>query len=81
MTAGDKITLDVGQVATRARAIALDHAKGLAGLTVGPQSAWFEDVLRFLCVRDALREIEPNPIQQIFDKVKADIGKPDTATG
>jgi hypothetical protein len=72
-TVTDKITIDVGKVAKRAREISLEAAKTMPGLAVGPEIAFIGFTLDYLAVREALREIEPNAIDQIFDKIKTKI--------
>jgi hypothetical protein len=66
----DKIIIDVGAVAKRAREIALETAKSNPAIQVGPESGFVVTTLDFLCVREALREFEPNLVDQIFNKLK-----------
>jgi hypothetical protein len=72
----DKVTLDIQQVAKFARNIALEQAKNNPGMVVGPELSWVDASFQFLCVRDALREIE-----KILDDMTTKAATPSNAEG
>lgn len=54
----EKINLDVAATAERAREISLEAAKKNPGTIVGPLEAFISEVLIYLSIREALKEVE-----------------------
>jgi hypothetical protein len=52
----EKILLDVDKIATRAREIALEHAKSAKNLSIGDIDSWRDAALAFLAIHDAVTE-------------------------
>lgn len=70
-----KTTLDVNAVAQRARQIALENAKANPALVVGPEASWIAATIDFLAIREALMEVEIDPVTRIFNKLHDEIDR------
>jgi hypothetical protein len=52
----EKIVFDVDKIATRARELALEHAKSVKSVEIGTISSWLGAAMIFLTIHEAVTE-------------------------
>jgi hypothetical protein len=52
----EKIVFDVDKIATRARELALDHAKSAKDIAIGDIDSWRYDTIIYLTIHEAIME-------------------------
>jgi hypothetical protein len=51
-----KVVLDVDKIATRARELALEHAKSIKDISIGTTDSWLKAAMTFLTIHEAVME-------------------------